>query len=258
MPPAGKVSYCFFCGSQAPAGGSCASCLVTVADPYAEVAEPITVACPRCTTPLLAVGIAPGATLQACGRCHGVLVGARAWCTLLTRPDLAQALQARLPARGAPPSELVRMLRCPLCASGAEMERGRFGASSNIVIDVCTRHGVWLDGGEIAAVVQHSRFREKVGAGVARTALDRAEARANPHAEAAKATAAAIESARLVAQPRSSTARRGLLGGAGLALFLVLARVVFYVFVARSEKSPSIQVESAGESATTAATALGR
>ena len=30
------------------------------------------------------------------------------------------------------------------------MERGRFGASSSIVIDVCTAHGIWLDAQDCA------------------------------------------------------------------------------------------------------------
>jgi len=253
----GKVSYCFFCGSAGAAGGTCSACLVPIANPYAESAAPVTLACPRCATPLLSVGIAPGTTVHACSGCHGVMLGARAWCTLLTRPDLAAQLQARLPPRAAPASELVRMLRCPLCAGGREMERGRFGASSNIVIDVCTAHGVWLDGGEIGAVVQHAAFRSKVGADSARRARDDADVRASPHLARDPMAEAVMESARLAAV-RPSNARRGAIGVVGILALALIARLLFYAAVGRNQPSASEAVENAGESAGAAATTLGR
>jgi hypothetical protein len=46
---------------------------------------------------------------------------------------------------------LVGMVRCASCNN--EMERGRFASSSPIVVDVCVRHGVWLDAGELGEVV---------------------------------------------------------------------------------------------------------
>lgn len=250
---AGRVSYCFFCGSAGPAGGTCQSCLVPIGNPYAESAEPLAIACPRCRVPLVALGIAPGANVHACGQCHGVLASARAWCTLVTRPDLAQGIHARLPARAAPPGELVRMLQCPVCRTG-EMERGRFGASSNIVIDVCTKHGIWLDAGEIAAVVQHAQYRATVGAHGARRALDQADERANPHFQAARNAA---ESARFVAQSGTSNSKKGLIGGVGVFAIILIARLVFYAVVSKGQPSPSHEVENAGESAGAAATALG-
>jgi len=125
------------------------------------------------TTTMLAIGIAPSATIHACQSCHGIFVGARAWCTLVARPELAHAIAARLSARPTPGSELVRMLRCPACSK--EMERGRFGASSNIVIDVCVAHGIWLDSGEVVAVADHAALRARVGVQEARRATNAAE-----------------------------------------------------------------------------------
>jgi Zn-finger nucleic acid-binding protein len=120
--------------------------------------------CPRCRGRLLAIGIdASGAILHACSACRGLFVPPRAWCALVARPDLANDVERRLPAAGMPPGELVKLLDCPAC--GKQMERGRFAASSNVVIDVCVAsHGVWLDGGELGGIVRHASQRAAVGA----------------------------------------------------------------------------------------------
>ena len=96
-----------------------------------------------------------GAALHACGACGGMFVGARAWCMFLERPDLVSAIEKRLPKRGQPPGALVPMVTCACC--GSQMERGRFAASSGVVVDVCPRHGAWLDEGELSRVADYAR-----------------------------------------------------------------------------------------------------
>lgn len=100
-----------------------------------------------------------GASLHACGSCGGMFVGARAWCMFLERPDLVTAIEKRLPKRGQSPSELVPMVTCASC--GSQMERGRFAASSGVVVDVCPRHGVWLDEGELSRVADYARSPQR-------------------------------------------------------------------------------------------------
>jgi Zn-finger nucleic acid-binding protein len=92
-----------------------------------------------------------------CQHCRGIFVTARSWCAFIARPELALALETRLPPRTAAPSELLAMLSCPVCRK--QMERGRFAASSSVVVDVCTMHGMWLDAGELGDVVRHGRTR---------------------------------------------------------------------------------------------------
>ena len=246
----GIVSYCFFCGSAGPAGSACPSCLVTIPRPVPEVTT--TFACPRCsataTTPLLAIGIAPSATIHACRSCHGIFVGARAWCTLVARPELAPAIASKLPRREAPSSELVRLLKCPACAK--EMERGRFGASSNIVIDVCVAHGIWLDSGELVAVADHAALRARVGVQAARRATNAAES--GPHdGDLAAAQAEATMATASIASRRQKVKRTGLV----VFLALVALRVGF--FIARGGGAAPPEIKGAGESAGQAATALG-
>lgn len=246
----GIVSYCFFCGSAGPAGSACPSCLVTIPRPVPEVTT--TFACPRCsataTTPLLAIGIAPSATIHACRSCHGIFVGARAWCTLVARPELAPAIASKLPRREAPSSELVRLLKCPACAK--EMERGRFGASSNIVIDVCVAHGIWLDSGEVVAVADHAALRARVGVQAARRATNAAES--GPHdGDLAAAQAEATMATASIASRRQKVKRTGLV----VFLALVALRVGFFIAGGGGAAPP--EIKGAGESAGQAATALG-
>jgi Zn-finger nucleic acid-binding protein len=45
----------------------------------------------------------------------------------------------------------IRYLACPVCSE--LMVRRNYGASSGVVVDVCGRHGVWFDHGELAQVL---------------------------------------------------------------------------------------------------------
>lgn len=115
--------------------------------------------CPRCKGGLEQVMMDRGASLHACGACGGMFVGARAWCMFLERPDLVSAIERRLPKRNHAPGVLVPMVTCASCRS--QMERGRFAASSGVVVDVCSRHGVWLDEGELGRVAEYARSPQR-------------------------------------------------------------------------------------------------
>lgn len=47
--------------------------------------------------------------------------------------------------------DVVRYLPCPAC--GKMMNRSNFAKSSGVVLDVCRDHGVWLDRGELPALL---------------------------------------------------------------------------------------------------------
>lgn len=141
--------HCFFCGAPGDPGGACRRCQTALPDPRVEV--PLTAPCSRCGSRLLVMPFDGGAKIHPCGTCRGLFVPALAWCSLIERPHLAAVLEKRIPPAKMAPGLLVAMVRCPSC--NGEMERGRFAASSPIVVDVCTRHGVWLDAGELGEVV---------------------------------------------------------------------------------------------------------
>ena len=140
------------------------------------------------------------------------------------------------------------MLRCPACSK--EMERGRFGASSNIVIDVCVAHGIWLDSGEVVAVADHAALRARVGVQEARRATNAAESGPYDGTLAAAQAEATMAAASLAAR-KQTVKRTGLI----VLLAIVALRVGF--FIARGGTAAPPEIKGAGESAGQAATALG-
>jgi len=82
---------------------------------------------------------------------------------IVTDRDLPTGLKVELPARPAVRETDVHYIHCPVCSS--LMNRSAFGRISGVVVDVCRKHGVWFDGGELSEVV---RFVESGGLARAR------------------------------------------------------------------------------------------
>src|SRR5580692_8566327 len=107
--------------------------------------------CPTCNRRLDPVTV-EGQPFERCGRCGGEYFAHRALQELL-------ALRAPPPgARGSgyhrpsPFSDPVRYRKCPSC--GEAMLRQNFRESSGVVVDVCAAHGIWLDRGELATLIE--------------------------------------------------------------------------------------------------------
>ena len=179
-----------------------------------------------------------GSIVHACPGCHGLFVPPRAWCSLVAAPALAIDVCRRLPGAAVSPSALVQLVPCPTC--GKQMERGRFAASSGVVIDVCHDHGVWLDGGELRAVIDHAARRASGQA----TSSEPAHVivREVVRAQAAPPTSASV-----------GTQLKRIIGVIVLVLLLVR---VYYMFSARGANVSSHGHDSA-RAAEGANTALG-
>lgn len=110
-------------------------------------------ACPACSVakrasgPLVRFSLGE-LTLHGCNACRGVFVPARAWCILLSHPTEVPALPTAPPEGSGAVLDLVA---CPLCKKG--LERGRFAGKSPVVVDLCDRHGIWLDAGELTQIL---------------------------------------------------------------------------------------------------------
>jgi Zn-finger nucleic acid-binding protein len=89
--------------------------------------------------------------VHACDVCGGIYAPARGWCLLAEEPDVAARIRARMQEPKMARRALLDFLRCPGC--GGQMERGRFAATTDIVVDVCALHGIWLDAGDLDALV---------------------------------------------------------------------------------------------------------
>ena len=121
------------------------------------------VACPRCRAVLSPVALESGLFAQHCDSCGGILVDPWAWTEILTR---AHALDlARLDPGGAPPSlspaRLAETVVCPHCHM--QMDRARFSVQSGVLVDVCIRHGIWFDAGELIRAADYVSMRESSG-----------------------------------------------------------------------------------------------
>ena len=220
---ASPASYCYFCGRPGRADRPCGGCLVEMPS-VACVAcgargAPAAAACERCHEPLrepelgalacpaCAVARRPAAplgrfaagpiALHGCATCRGVFVTARAWCLLLAAPERAPELAPLLGAPGES-GAVLELVKCPVCAKS--LERGRFAGRSSVVVDLCDRHGLWLDAGELTQIL----------AFVAETRLRPAAVEAGPMFAGVAPAAAA-----------PASASRG--GGAGRALWLLAA-----------------------------------
>jgi Zn-finger nucleic acid-binding protein len=130
------------------------------------------------------LAIDPTANVHACATCRGLFVPARAWHQLSAEEELVVSLQKLLPTAAAPSSVRpdTRLFACPDCSS--EMERMRFAATSQIVIDACTgQHGLWLDAGALAPALAYAKHRRAIGAEAARReaeAFERAQPGGDP------------------------------------------------------------------------------
>jgi Zn-finger nucleic acid-binding protein len=92
-----------------------------------------------------------------CPACHGVFFDGADWDKAIETIRFGEALELGSivpPAPGASVA-LVAEVKCASC--GAAMERTIFGARSKITVDVCPKHGIWLDAGEVAGVFEFVR-----------------------------------------------------------------------------------------------------
>jgi Zn-finger nucleic acid-binding protein len=86
-----------------------------------------------------------------CDKCGGLFVEAEMMQKIVAQRTTASAhgLHLALPERPRARELDVRYLRCPACQK--HMNRQVFARVSGVIVDVCKVHGVWFDGGELAA-----------------------------------------------------------------------------------------------------------
>ncbi len=120
--------------------------------------------CPRCgaekKTVKLTARIAGETLLDQCAECGGV------WMDMQTFERVLQDTGRHMALRGLGLEKLedtrsgvdleldyknIAYLKCPQC--GTIMHRKNFGKRSGVIIDTCKDHGVWLDRGELARVL---------------------------------------------------------------------------------------------------------
>lgn len=154
------ASRCLFCSRPGPVGVVCTACGL----PRPGLADdpPPARPCAFCASPLAPVDLSAGARVYACLSCRWAFLPPHAWSRAFDAPGLAAELEARVPLPTIRVEEIRPLAPCPAC--GLELDRARFAATSDVVIDACRRlHGVWLDVGALAKVVAYAEHKMKVG-----------------------------------------------------------------------------------------------
>ena len=146
------MRICPNCG--APSGAeTCAYCgesLQQVAPTPAARLEAGGLACPRCEgeAKLLAMAV-EGCQVAVCDACSGIWLE-RAQLETLTSSGTPGGGQSDGGGAPRPFERTVRYLRCPHC--NELMARQNHLGVSGIIVDACSRHGLWLDPGELDAL----------------------------------------------------------------------------------------------------------
>jgi len=114
--------------------------------------------CPRCKVKLESVVIG-GSPLLECARCEGIWADAVSLQQICADREKQAAVLGMATILPEPPSgnveQNIRYIPCPVCRS--LMNRVNFAHCSQVVVDVCARHGTWFDKDELHRIVEFIR-----------------------------------------------------------------------------------------------------
>ncbi len=113
--------------------------------------------CPHCHVNLGAVKVGP-TTLLECAKCEGIWLDAatfRQICSDRESQSAVLGMAAPLPPHESMALEPVHYFHCPICDE--VMNRVNFAHCSNVIVNVCGRHGTWFDKDELRKVIEFIR-----------------------------------------------------------------------------------------------------
>jgi Zn-finger nucleic acid-binding protein len=151
--------------------------------------------CPACHAACIAFGGSSGRVCE-CTTCGGQFVEHALLEELLERRELYRVVTRKPPPRQNPLDHPVVYLKCPVCATA--MNRNNFGGKSGVVVDVCPRHGVWFDPGELP------RILDFVQAGGLERARQRAQQERKEHERGERLTVSSSHLGGPVGEDRSA------------------------------------------------------
>jgi Zn-finger nucleic acid-binding protein len=120
-----------------------------------EVAGAAPEMCPRCRVNMEAVVIGKS-NLRECPKCEGIWADAdslREICEDREQQSAVLGMASHVPVEESESVERkIQYLPCPVC--GELMNRVNFAHCSNVVVDVCSRHGTWFDRDDLRHIVE--------------------------------------------------------------------------------------------------------
>lgn len=171
-----EASSCAYCGAavtleERRLSSICPACYARVLDrarfcmecgiaiqPQALYALPDSAACPRCKGALRGRELSDAQVVECCA-CGGLWLTQDHFEELCDSEDARERTAHELHARAAAPQVMepgaTRYLPCVACRE--LMNRRNYASISGVVLDVCRKHGVWLDSGELEKVLAFVR-----------------------------------------------------------------------------------------------------
>lgn len=151
-------AVCPGCGARmAERARFCMECGLSI-QPQALYALPEAAACPRCRGALRQRELAQAAVVE-CAACGGLWLSETHFdelcATSESRERAAVALGHLAEPTAVASEQPLRYLPCVVC--GDFMTRRNFASVSGVILDVCRRHGVWLDHRELERVLAFVR-----------------------------------------------------------------------------------------------------
>lgn len=139
-----KAKYCHKCGEPIIPEGS--------------IGEDTDLPCPVCEGPrsLRSRKLAKGLSMMECGRCAGIWLSHRVFDTLKqtaekgTHPERIGRSKAPGEKSGRQSGPYYR--KCPRCRE--LMHRENFAGISSVIIDACSKHGLWFDDEELSSILR--------------------------------------------------------------------------------------------------------
>ncbi len=139
--------YCHHCGlpltaprEAVPTALPCPACRSAAGAPDGATSGPVLVS--------RRLGAGDALHLFECPRCSGMWLDDEVFGRLVERARRGRTGLAPPPRRAGGEAERRWSYRpCPLC--GGLMSRRNYGGRSGVILDVCSRHGVWFDGDEL-------------------------------------------------------------------------------------------------------------
>jgi Zn-finger nucleic acid-binding protein len=136
------AKFCSHCGTKAD---------------RTEVAAETQESCPRCKVKMEAVLI--GKThLEECPRCEGIWADADSVRQICADQEQQAAVLGMPTAQAAAAVEIeehIHYVPCPICKQ--LMNRVNFAHCSQVIVNVCGRHGTWFDKDELRRIVEFIR-----------------------------------------------------------------------------------------------------
>jgi Zn-finger nucleic acid-binding protein len=122
-----------------------------------EIAAATHELCPRCSVEMEAVLIGK-TSLEECPRCEGIWASADSLqqiCADREQQAAVLGMPTSQSAQSADIEEHIHYIPCPVCKE--LMNRVNFAHCSQVIVNVCNRHGTWFDKDELRRIVEFIR-----------------------------------------------------------------------------------------------------